>query len=259
MVGCGLRHPANLQVLGSISKFDFFNNSPIRATDCQCGQGSARFPKCSLGARCLRGLCLATRLLNHSDGQRETQLHDVVDQNLDMEYSGDGKLDLGEDTDVGCVLSGVAELKSDGTFPQNGCAVRMNQSSLFDELAKPGCPPIEEAELLRRDRYLRHSHQTYNAHKDEIATGLLPHVFTNQGALQVGQNHVRFHKDAQVSNSRGMGQSRKQKNENETGFGSYSGFAICSPARKYSQIARSVLGPSPSSTSVSGLFPSSSK
>src|SRR5438094_756857 len=163
----------------------------------------AGVPVARLGRSRQRWLTLRFRLrgrrrgvlgrMHNRDGEGKANFHHVIHEHFDEVNSRGGELDLRENGHVGGVMRGVLQGKLHLTFAQNRGLVRRNQAHVFRELADPGRPAVEDAELEGSDRYLRNANQSDNTHEDEIAIGFGTHVFAHQRTLQVRENSSCVH------------------------------------------------------------------
>ena len=104
----------------------------------------------------MRGLLLALRR-GDKHWNRIAQLHHVIHQDLDIVSAGSFKLDLAKDCYVGGMQGGVLQCEFHLAFPQDSRLVGRHESDTFGELADASGPAVEQAELQRNDRHLRHS------------------------------------------------------------------------------------------------------
>lgn len=128
----------------------------------------------------LSRLGLLARLLDDDHGHRESDLHDVVDQDLDVVDTGDGKLDAGENTDEGGGLGRVGQGEFRIALAQHLLAIGGHDPDLLGELADAGAPAVHHADLWCGDRDLRDPDDAQDAHEDEVTGGFLSDIFDQE-------------------------------------------------------------------------------
>ena len=84
-------------------------------------------------------------------------------------------------------MGGVLKGEFDLGLAEDGGLIRSHEPDALCELAEPGSPTIEDAELERGDRNLGDADEAKHSDHDEIAAGLRPDVFTKDGELQIGE------------------------------------------------------------------------
>ena len=125
---------------------------------------------------------------NNDHGNGVAEFHHIIDEDFHKIGAGDFEFDLRKHSDICGVRRHVLKREFDFALSQLRRLVRPNEAAGFGELPDSGGPAIEQAKLERHDRQLRHSDKIDDSNQEEIPGNFLADFFTEQGALEVGEN-----------------------------------------------------------------------
>ena len=128
------------------------------------------------------------RGLNDDYRDRVAEFHHVVDKDFHKIGAWHLEFDLRKHRDI-CGVSGhVLKREFHFALSQLGRLIRSNEPAGLRELPHPCRPAIEQAKFERHDRQLWHANKIDDANEEEIPGNFLADFFTEQRALEVGEN-----------------------------------------------------------------------
>jgi hypothetical protein len=130
--------------------------------------------------------------LDNDHGHGITQLHDLIDEDLDVVNAGGRELEVAEHVGQHRHLGRVAELELRGILPDHR-AVRGDHADRLRELADAGAPAVHDEQTGCGDRHLRDADHVDDPHEDQVAGDFLADVFTKERALEIRDDAIRSH------------------------------------------------------------------
>ena len=103
------------------------------------------------------------------------------------------EIDIVQNGEVGGVVRGILQAEFGVLLAQHRFLVGRQEAHGFREGAEAGGPAIEEPEAVGGDGHLRDAEKAGDADEEEVAVDFLAHVFTEQRALEVGEDAGEVH------------------------------------------------------------------
>lgn len=104
-----------------------------------------------------------------------------------------GEFDLAEHGDIRGAIGRFPKLELHFAFAQDGGLIGTEQPALFNKLADPGGPSIEQAQFKGRDGDAGDTDGIDDADNEKITVGFLANIFAKEAGLEVGKNSVWIH------------------------------------------------------------------
>ena len=128
------------------------------------------------------------RRRNDDYRDRVAEFHHVIDEDFHKIGARNLEFDLCKHGDICSVSRHVLKREFHFALSQLGRLVRTNKPAGLRELPHTCRPAIEQAKLERYDRQLRHPNKIDDSDEKEIPGNFLADFFTEQRALEVGEN-----------------------------------------------------------------------